>query len=60
VDVTKEINTLMKKRNLSREDIASKLGVTSMTVWRWQHGKSLPRSRFLLKAIEALKLEFEK
>lgn len=60
MDVTKEINKLMGRYNLSREDIASKLGVSAMTVWRWQKGKALPKSRIILKAIENLKLYYSK
>jgi len=60
MDIQKEIVGLMKKHNLSREDIGSKLGISSQTVWRWQAGLSKPKSRIVLKAIEALKHEFEK
>jgi len=60
MDIQKEIVALMRKHDLSREDIASKLGVTAMTVWRWQTGAGVPKSRIILKAIEGLKHELEK
>jgi transcriptional regulator with XRE-family HTH domain len=33
------------------EDIASKLGITAMTVWRWGNGKSKPRSKIIIRAL---------
>ena len=30
---------------LTLEDVASRVGVSMMTVWRWEHGKSAPSNR---------------
>jgi transcriptional regulator with XRE-family HTH domain len=54
-NMQKELQALMTKHNLSREDIASRLGVSSMTIYRWAQGKTFPKSRFMLREFEALK-----
>lgn len=33
-----DIKAFRKKYNLSREDLASKVGVSYMTIWRWEKG----------------------
>ena len=60
IDVQKEIPDLMRKYNISREDIASKLGVSMMTIYRWEHGKTIPQSRLTMRELEKLKQELEK
>ena len=37
-----EIIAFRKKYNLSREDLASKLGVGVATIWRWEKGITKP------------------
>ena len=32
------IKNFRKRFNLSREDVASKVGVSHMTIWRWEKG----------------------
>ena len=47
-----EIIAEMKTNHgVTDEDIASRLGITSMTVWRWGNGKSKPRSRIIIRAL---------
>jgi len=46
-----------KKNNKTREDIASKIGVSSRTIERWENGKHKPISMFLLRQIKKLKLQ---
>ena len=60
VNIQRDIQELMRKYNLSREDIASRLGVTTTTIYRWEYGKTLPQSRFLIREFERLKRELEK
>lgn len=60
VNMQKEIRGLMKKHNLSREDVASKLGISGRTVYRWERGESLPKSRLMIREFEKLKQELEK
>lgn len=55
-----ELSNMIAKYNLSREDIASRLGVSSMTIYRWETGKTLPKSRALIKAFEELKKDLKK
>jgi transcriptional regulator with XRE-family HTH domain len=60
VDIQKEVQDLMKKHDLSREDLASRLGVTMMTIYRWENGRNFPKSRLILKEFEKLKRGLEK
>lgn len=45
------IADMKNQHGVTDEDIASRLGVTSMTVWRWGNGKSKPRSRIIIRAL---------
>ena len=58
--IQRELQALMSKHDLSREDIASKLGVSTMTIYRWGRGKTFPQSRLMLKEFEKLKQGLEK
>lgn len=60
VNIQRDIQDLMRKHNLSREDMASKLGVTMMTIYRWENGRNFPRSRLMIREFEKLKRELEK
>ena len=40
--VGKRIETLRKSKKISQEDIAEKVGVSRMTVYKWESGTSLP------------------
>jgi len=60
LNIQKEIRDLMRKYKLSREDMASKLGVTMMTIYRWENGRNFPRSRIMIREFERLKRELEK
>ncbi|MBU1868712.1 helix-turn-helix transcriptional regulator [Patescibacteria group bacterium] len=53
------ILSLRKKFNLTREDIASMLGVSSMSIYRWEKGRSKPRL-IALKGIERVAQELER
>ena len=55
MNIQREVQDLMRKHNLSREDIASKLGVAMMTVYRWETGKTSPKSRFIIREFEKMK-----
>ncbi|MBU4312772.1 MAG: helix-turn-helix transcriptional regulator [Candidatus Omnitrophica bacterium] len=55
MNIQQDLQTLMRRHNLSREDVASKLGVSAMTIYRWEHGKNLPKSRLVLREFEGLK-----
>lgn len=50
----------MRRHDLSREDVASKLGVSAMTIYRWESGKNLPKSRLVLREFEELKQRLER
>ena len=60
VNIQRDIQELMRKHNLSREDVASRLGVTMMTIYRWENGKNFPKSRLMIREFERLKRELEK
>ena len=59
VNIQIEVRDLMRKYNLSREDMASKLGVTMMTIYRWENGKTFPKSRLMIREFEKLKQRLE-
>lgn len=40
--VGKRIETLRKSKNISQEDLAEKVGVSRMTVYKWESGTSVP------------------
>jgi len=58
-DISQELQALMRRDNLSREDVASRLGVSAMTIYRWEHGKNLPKSRLVIREFEKLKQQLE-
>lgn len=57
VNMQKEIRNLMRKYNLSREDVASRLGVSVRSIYRWECGESLPKSKLMVREFEKLKQE---
>jgi len=59
-NIQRDVQDLMRKHTLSREDMASKLGVTIMTIYRWENGRNFPRSRLMIREFEKLKRELEK
>jgi len=59
-NIQRDVQDLMRKHNFSREDMASKLGVTMMTIYRWENGRNFPRSRLMIREFEKLKRELEK
>jgi len=59
INMQKEVRNLMRNHNLSREDVASRLGVAGMTIYRWENGKSYPKSRFIIREFEKMKQELE-
>ena len=60
VNMQKEVRGLMRRYNLSREDVASRLGVSGRSVYRWERGESLPKSKFMVREFEKFKQELEK
>lgn len=60
MNIQQELQALMRRHNLSREDVASKLGVSLMTIYRWEHGKNLPKSRLVLREFEEFKQRLER
>ncbi len=51
-----QIISLRKKFKLSREDLASMLGVSSMAIYRWEKERCKPRL-IALKGLERIKQE---
>ena len=45
------IDEIIKERDVSLEQIAGEIGVSSMTVYRWQKGQAKPKSRIVLKSL---------
>ena len=53
------VQALRKKFNLTREDLASMLGVSSMAIYRWEKGRAKPRL-IALKGLERVEQELER
>ena len=49
--INEVIDQVIKERDVSLEQIAGEIGVSSMTVYRWRRGQSIPKSRIVLKAL---------
>jgi len=60
VNIQKEIRDLIRKYNLSQEDIASRLGVSFRSIYRWERGETFPQSRLIIREFKKLKQELEK
>jgi DNA-binding transcriptional regulator YiaG len=54
-----QIRKLRKKMNLFQEDLAAKIGVTPVTLSRWETGKFKP-SHLALEKLESLRAEMRK
>ena len=47
-----KIEEFRKKYNLSREDLASKVGVSYMTIYRWEKGIGSKRNKVIQEKLE--------
>ncbi len=45
------IQDITDKKDVSLEQIAGEIGVSSMTVYRWKKGQAKPKSRIVLRAL---------
>jgi transcriptional regulator with XRE-family HTH domain len=43
VEFSEKVRAARIKRNISQFEFAKEIGCTWMTVWRWEHEKSMPR-----------------
>ncbi|MFZ7134362.1 MAG: helix-turn-helix domain-containing protein [Eubacteriales bacterium] len=50
----KDLKEIREKLNMSQEDVASIMGVSRMSIYRWENGRPI-RSKAHLKSIERLK-----
>jgi transcriptional regulator with XRE-family HTH domain len=50
------LRTLREERNLSLRELAERAGVSQVTIWKWEHGYSQPRSRMLPSLAQALQV----
>jgi transcriptional regulator with XRE-family HTH domain len=60
VNIQREVRGLMRKHNLSLEDVASRLGVSARSIYRWERGEAFPKSRFIIREFKKLKQELER
>ena len=49
--INEVIEQIIKERNISLEKIAADIGVTSMTIYRWKRGQTIPKSQIILNAL---------
>lgn len=59
LDFGRLLKTARQRINLTQEQLASKLNVTSSAVSKWENGKNLPDREMLLKLSELLHLTLE-
>lgn len=59
VGLGKLIKTLRKEKNMTQEDLASKLGVTISAISKWETGKNSPDMTMLQKLSEILRVSLE-
>lgn len=45
IDVGKHLQSLRKTRGLTTRALADRVGVSVVTVWKWEHNSSKPRPR---------------
>ncbi len=50
----KRLKWLRQRRGMSMAQFAGKVGVSKVTVWNWEHGKSRPRDAAMMAAANAL------
>jgi len=58
LEIMNNLNKIMDKYPLSLGEIAEKINVSFMTVYRWKNGLAAPRSRLVLNAYEKFTTEF--
>jgi transcriptional regulator with XRE-family HTH domain len=49
-----ELVAYRKRANLTRTDFARALGVSRVTVWRWEEGRQFPDDRYVPKLADML------
>ena len=54
MNITEKIKELRKKLNLTQEKLSEKIGVSAMTMRRWEWGDRIPRANELEKLAQAL------
>lgn len=52
---TELVKQVIKKFNISKIELARRLGVKHTTVWRWENGKVLPSLENYIKLVNLLK-----
>lgn len=51
-----QLRSLREAQGLSVRSLATLLGVSKVTVWKWEKGDSKPRSRFIMPLAKALEV----
>ena len=57
-EIMNDLNKIMDAHSLSIGDIAEKMNVSFMTVYRWKHGLAAPKSRLILEAYQKFTQQF--
>ena len=53
-DISKELITYRQQHGNSRADMASKIGVCELSIYRWESGKHLPKSKVIIQRIKKI------
>lgn len=57
--VGEKITSLRKKKNLSQDDLASKMYVTRQLISKWENGVGVPKIDHIIDLCEILDVNFE-
>lgn len=55
-DFAQQLRSLREARGLSIRALAALVGVSKVTIWKWEKGDSVPRTRSLLPLAKALQV----
>jgi transcriptional regulator with XRE-family HTH domain len=53
-DFAQQLRSLREAQGLSVRDLADLVGVSKVTIWKWEKGESEPRTRMILPLAKAL------
>lgn len=53
-DISKELMAYRQEHGSTRADMASKIGVCELSIYRWESGKHLPKSQVIIKRIKKI------
>jgi DNA-binding XRE family transcriptional regulator len=53
-DISKELMAYRQKHGNTRAEMAAKIGVCELSIYRWESGRNLPKSQYIIRHIKKL------